>query len=106
MNVIVMILITIYVGAAWAHGPILTKSNHSGFVPVELARSEVCELYLDRLDITRQFASATIVESRTVTVTNIADVLTGAAEETLEETDNFICDAPQTSIGLSRCRDS
>jgi hypothetical protein len=80
--------------------PLIVKSNGSGFVSADWNRSETCEIYSNRVVITRNFGlDNAIVETRAIElVGDIAAVIVKAAAEPLTETDNFLCDGPSSFI--------
>lgn len=94
--------------AAFAADPLVVKSNYPGYVHPAWLRTETCEIFADRVVITRRFGalddgSFTTSESRAVTVSDgIEQVIANAAGETLGETPNGLCDGPSTQVSARR----
>lgn len=84
--------------------PLITKSNGTGFTLPEYTRYETCEVYLNQVVITQRFGYAeelgfTKREVRRISLDkSIYKVIEAAAQEELLKNDNFLCDAPSTSI--------
>ena len=84
-----------------SNGPLLIKSSGSGFTPAAWARSEVCELYQDKVVITKSygFGESETTMSQTINIKLTGDikaVIALSAKEKLQETDNQMCDGPST----------
>lgn len=83
--------------------PLVIKESHSGHVAPAYVRMEKCELYLDKVDITRSFGTGddrvTLTEKRPVSLSREAMLSVSLAKlEAVAETDNRLCDGPSTSI--------
>ena len=82
-----------------AEKPLVTKSSGAGFVMPDFARSEVCDVYADRVEITKSFGSLTVTETKFQLIDgDVQSVIDLAAEEETQETENFLCDGPSTFI--------
>jgi len=83
---------------------LVTKTNNTGFVMPEYARTEICEVFRNKVVITKKFGifsenSFTSKEVRRINLSpSIKNTLQVAATEPLLESGNFLCDAPSTSI--------
>lgn len=89
--------------SAFAESPLITKLNHSGFTPPEYSRSEKCEVYSNRAVITRQIGvtggHVTSTEVRNFKLQGaMKQLLQNAANATLEEKENLLCDGPHTTV--------
>ena len=94
-----------------AESPILIKRSGGGHAPREYVRFETCEVFLDRVVISRQLgydaAGFEVKEERKISLTNgIHVALQQARTEKLEEKPNNMCDAPTTSILLGSAEDA
>ncbi len=80
--------------------PIVTKTNSSGFTMADFIRNETCELYADRVVITKSYGlDHTITETRMIDLAgDIMALLQEAADDELTQSPNFLCDAPGTLI--------
>jgi len=84
--------------------PLLSKSNQPGFVRGEDVRSELCDLYSNKLVITRRYGaeaaeSFTSIEERAISVDDgIKSAIERALAETLKESPNGLCDGPSTDV--------
>ena len=84
--------------------PLITKVSGGGFTPQEYAGYEKCEVYADKVVITHQMGMHTptaiqLKETRPLAIQgDLNAVIVGAKQEKLEQKDNFLCDAPGTSI--------
>ena len=80
--------------------PLIQKTNSPGFTLLHLLRSETCQLFKNRVVITRTFANEyTITETRQVKVTgDVAGLGVTAGTEAVTASQNFICDLPSTEI--------
>ncbi len=75
------------------------KSTSSGLVPPDFVRSESCEVYSDRVVVTRHYGPITLEETKRVTLTgDIAKVISKASGEETTETGTSPCDGPTTFI--------
>jgi hypothetical protein len=87
--------------------PLITKSNATGFTLPEYTRYETCEVYMNQVVITQRFGYAeelgfTKREVRPITLDKgIQNVIAVASKEELLKKDNYLCDAPSTSISFS-----
>ncbi len=82
---------------------LVTKSNASGFTPPEWVRSETCEVFADRVEITKQMGmgekGVRLNETRKVKLTgNLEQLVAQVAKEELTEKENGLCDGPSTTI--------
>lgn len=83
---------------------LVEKTNASGFTMPEFVRSETCSVYPNYVKITNRYGgfsdqSFTTTEIVKVRISEgIENVLRTATEAKLSETDNYLCDAPSTSI--------
>lgn len=88
--------------AAPYDGPLVVKTNGSGYVSPEYWQSEKCEVFLDKVVITKQFGideGFMATETRQLTLTDsIRTTITKAAAAQLTSKDNGLCDAPSTSV--------
>lgn len=83
---------------ALAPTPIIRKSNYTGFTAPEFTRFEQCEVYVDKVVITKQFGSTKIIETRALQTSGLHELVTAAKAEPVKETPNFLCDGPSTTI--------
>jgi len=85
---------------------LMTKSNATGFTLPEYTRFETCEVFFHQVVITQRFGSSeelgfTKREVRPIRLDKgFQKVLDTAATEELVKNDNFLCDAPSTTIQL------
>jgi hypothetical protein len=83
---------------------LVTKSSYPGYTSPDWVRTERCEVYLDKVVITRNFGYSgesgfTATETRPVTITpSILAVIERAKTEELKETPNGLCDGPGTGV--------
>jgi hypothetical protein len=108
INCIIACALGLLTSLAFAQeGALITKTNATGYTLPEYVRFETCELFLDKLIITKTFGAeedntVTSREVRNVTISeSIFKVLENAAAEALSKTENFVCDGPSTSIKSS-----
>ncbi len=84
--------------------PLLTKSSGGGFTHPDYVRYEGCELYADRVVITKRYGSESgfeLKEERKITLSGDIDVtIKKAFNEKIEEKENGLCDGPVTSIRM------
>lgn len=84
--------------------PILAKSSGGGFMMPEVAGGEVCELFRDKVIISRFYgrvaptALKTVEEKAIVLTGDIQQVIEKAKAEELTSKPNNLCDGPATSI--------
>lgn len=92
------------VSAFAAEKPVIVKTNHTGFVAPEWARTEICSVYSDRVVIEKRMGRAgdsktmTVLEERTISISGLAGVIESTKTEKLEQRDNNLCDGPSTVI--------
>lgn len=85
---------------------LITKSNGTGFTLPEYTRYETCEVFRNQVVITQRFGFAeelgfTKREVRRISLEGaIEKVIETAAQEELQKKDNFLCDAPSTSVSF------
>src|SRR5262249_45530934 len=79
---------------------LITKTNFPGFTPAFAIRTENCELFADRVVITRQFGlEHGIRETRQIELfASIDKLIAEAAAESVVSTPNFLCDGPGTVV--------
>ncbi|HEX4924788.1 MAG TPA: hypothetical protein VFV50_11910 [Bdellovibrionales bacterium] len=86
--------------------PLVTKSSTTGFTPPEWSRVEVCEVYSDKVVITKRYGGEkgfTLVDTRPIRLSaGIQSSLKLAAAEKIEQKDNGLCDGPSTVIFLGQ----
>jgi hypothetical protein len=99
MKLLVLIFLGLTSSWTWAQGePFLVKVNGGGYIPEEWARSEKCEIYLDKAVLTLSFGKEVRL-AREYALNfegSIQKVLKMATREQVFETPNNICDAPTT----------
>ncbi|MDZ4662016.1 MAG: hypothetical protein SGJ18_10410 [Pseudomonadota bacterium] len=83
--------------------PLLAKYSGGGFTPPEWVRLEVCEVYSDRVVVTKTYGSGeTAFELKEEKKISLSDgihvALKNALKEKVEEKENGLCDAPVTHI--------
>lgn len=98
-------LLSLPLAASAVDSPILTKRSGGGFAPPQYVRVESCEVYLDRVVISRQLgfdpAGFEVKEERKISLSKGIEVaLKQARSEKLEEKPNNLCDAPTTTVTL------
>ncbi|HUP57220.1 MAG TPA: hypothetical protein VM598_07185 [Bdellovibrionota bacterium] len=98
--------VLLFSSAAFAEGPYIIKSSHSGFTPPEYVRHETCEVLSDRVRITRHLGSGeagveTVEEKKLAISPTIANVIARAQAEPVVERANGLCDGPSTTIATS-----
>jgi hypothetical protein len=82
-------------------GPWVIKSSGSGFTAPEWSFVETCEVYQDRVVIAHQYGMNTLAtrEIRKVAMAgdkSLSEIVNLAAEEHLDKSPNYLCDAPVT----------
>jgi hypothetical protein len=83
---------------------LLSKANYPGFVRGEAVRIEKCDIYMDKVVITRTYgadeeSTFTASEERKLTLTEgVTKAIEKAATEKMEEKPNGLCDGPGTDI--------
>jgi hypothetical protein len=58
--------------AAGRSAPMLRYSESPGFVPPAMARGVLCDIYPDRIELTKNFAGVVVKENRAITVDSTA----------------------------------
>ena len=87
---------------------LITKTNVTGFTAAEYARTETCEVFVNRVVVTNKFGafddnSFTSQEVRRIKLSDsINKALAAAADETLNKSGNYLCDGPSTTINSNR----
>lgn len=86
--------------SAQAAGPILVKTSATGFVRPEWTRVETCELYQDKVVISRRFGQAHVItETKPLHIEgSLSELAEKAAHEPLKEEPGMICDLPTTRV--------
>jgi hypothetical protein len=85
---------------------LVIKSNATGFTLPEYTRFETCEVFSQQVVITQRFGSTedlsfTKREVRPIRLDKgFQKVLEAAATEELLKNDNFLCDAPSTTVQI------
>lgn len=92
-------------GVASASDPIVSKSSGGGYTLPEWSRWESCLVYGDHVDITKVYGSGPdrveLKERRDISLTASAGSLaTIAAAEAVDEVENPLCDAPETTVWM------
>lgn len=85
---------------AFANGPMLVKTQESGFTPEEWRSFQRCEIYLDRVEITAGYGTNLVAVNRIFPVSidaGIQDLIVAASQETFTS-DSTLCDASSTLI--------
>jgi hypothetical protein len=79
---------------------LITKTNFPGFRPASAVRTENCEIFADRVVITRVFGLGHgLRETRQIELfSGLAQIIADAANEAVTEKPNFLCDGPGTVI--------
>ncbi len=91
---------------------LITKTNGTGFTLPEYTRFESCEVFMNKVVITQRFGypdqlGFTKREVRPITLdASIRKVIEAAQSEDVAKDDNFLCDAPSTSVQFSGNPDS
>jgi hypothetical protein len=98
-----LILLALVAGVAQAAPqPLVAKYNSTGYVHPDYARHEACELFTDRVVITRSYGGrdgVATVETHPITLSgDFGAILRQASNESLEESPNGLCDGPSTYI--------
>lgn len=88
------------------NGPIIEKSSGGGFTPPEWSQFETCQIFQNKVVITKSFAGGELVtkEVRSLSVSgtgSLLGVVAKASLEALESRENGLCDAPTTQITAS-----
>ncbi len=87
-----------------AEGPLVTKSSGAGFTPPENGGGVQCDVYKDKVVITKVFGRSTpssfvLTEERKISLSkDLTSVVELAKAEKIEEKPNSLCDAPASSI--------
>ncbi len=83
---------------------LVEKTNTSGFTMPADVRTEICAIYPSYVKITNRYGGYTDMRFETTQIlwVNVSEgiegVLAAASSANLSESDNFICDAPATTI--------
>ena len=82
------------------NGPVASKINSSGYTPPDMARSERCDLFEDRIEVIRSFGQGMILKEvhpfkRQGSLIDLVNLVNLEKEETF---DNYLCDAPSTTM--------
>ena len=84
--------------------PFLVKVNSSGHTPASWGQTEKCELYGNRVVITRIFGYGTPSSFETKEVVPVsftgsyAEIMKEVTQEKLTSEGNYLCDGPSTSV--------
>lgn len=86
-----------------APAALVTKTNGSGHVHPDYYRSEKCEVFADRVVITRAYGMGVnglkTVETLNVSVAgDLKQVIANATAANVAEKENMLCDGPSTTI--------
>ena len=81
-------------------GPLIVKTSGGGYMHPDWVRSEKCELYLDKVVITKNFGHEhAMKETRKIELSgDLFSLIEQAATETVSLEDNYMCDGPSTGI--------
>lgn len=79
--------------------PLLIKASATGFVPVEWSHSEKCEVYANKVVLTKTYGGKTVSTTYPFSgEESVKDLIEEASHEELQEDDNYRCDGPSTTI--------
>lgn len=82
--------------------PLISKTSGGGFTMPEYFRSETCNVYADRVEITKWYGQETglkTLETRPLKLGgDIKEVLKKAAAEKINEKPNGLCDGPSSHV--------
>jgi hypothetical protein len=82
-----------------AMSPLLVKISFSGFGPAEWARSEKCEVFDNKIVMTRTYNQEEIkFEYPFDGQETLQHLIANAANEKISLEDNYMCDGPSTSM--------
>ncbi|MFK7824000.1 MAG: hypothetical protein AB8G05_07585 [Oligoflexales bacterium] len=93
-----------FIASNSAANPLIVKTNSPGYVHPDYSRSEICNLYVDRVEIKRTYgraAESSFNVNQVIPLTissELPNILAKANGEGLQSDEVFICDAPSTSI--------
>src|SRR5688572_24034794 len=93
----IVVLLSPFTIAADEPTALVSKWSGTGYTLPEAGRGDLCEVFKDRVKISRALghdqSAITVVETRTIQLEgDITAVLTAAAQEKEETKDNFLCD--------------
>ncbi|MDQ3231365.1 MAG: hypothetical protein M3Q07_06045 [Pseudobdellovibrionaceae bacterium] len=108
LNILVACAFSILAQVSFAQETaLITKINGSGFTSADDARTETCEVFLNKVVITQKYGaygeqSFTTQEVRRVKLSNsIRNVIQSVAKEDVSKSDNLLCDGPSTKVSSS-----
>ncbi len=110
MNSRIMLALTGFLAAPLAFSApqaLITKTNGTGFTLPEYTRFESCEVFMNKVVVTQRFGypdqlGFTKREVRPITLdASIRKVIEAAQSEDVTKDDNFLCDAPSTTVQFS-----
>jgi hypothetical protein len=79
--------------------PILIKINSAGFAPLPYARSEKCEVFETHVLMTRTYGLRSVEYNFPLKAENtIHELIEEASKERMVLEDNYMCDAPATTV--------
>ena len=79
--------------------PILIKTNSAGFAPLPYARSEKCEVFETHVLMTRMYGLRTVEYNIPLKAEKtIHELIEEAYQERMVLEDNYMCDAPATTV--------
>lgn len=86
--------------------PLLVKINSAGFVPLPYARSEKCEVFETHVLMTRTYGLRSVEYNIPLKAEDtIRDLIEEASNERMVLEDNYMCDAPATTVKVSIHKD-
>lgn len=99
----IVLLITVFLfpslASARYYGPIIVKTNFSGYSPQEWSKSEKCEVYRDKIVITKSFGQNSLLkEERKIETSGLFNLVSAARNAEVNDEDNRMCDGPATHI--------
>jgi hypothetical protein len=81
--------------------PFLAKSSGSGFVAPDYRRYELCQMYVNKVEIRKQYAELITTETKELQLEgNFQALIEKAAKEKMISTPNGLCDGPATTVSL------
>ena len=79
--------------------PLLTKGTFSGFVMNGFQRPQICDVYADKVVITKGYGLISVKETVAIEIEgDIQSIIDAASEEQLTEEGAAACDGPSTHI--------
>ncbi|MFP5386162.1 MAG: hypothetical protein ACLGHN_08795 [Bacteriovoracia bacterium] len=79
--------------------PILIKTNSAGFAPLPYARSEKCEVFQTHVLMTRTYGLRSIEYNFPMKAGDVIhELVEEASQEQFALEDNYMCDAPATTV--------